>query len=388
MKKKQKQPDLKEALLQRIRSGIYEPDTALPTGLALSRELGTSYVTMTRVLKGLEKDGFVTAVRGKGTFVRAIPRCDTPGRRVVNLVVWAVAHPTIDEVIRLGKEIFSAAGWQVRVLRVVNALSEIKEKILADDAYTLIFAINNLSETFGPMLDFIHKRLLLLGNKAGDSPVVCITADEQHSIRLCMEHFHANGLRRIALIRARRNNELEMERAAVWRSITFASGGDTNLLWDMDMTPQKQVPSVIPPLLESLLRKGELSTVQGIITPDVEVAMLVAGFLMDHGIRVPEDVQLIAILDNPMAQVFRPQISCIDSNLEGHIRTALSVLEERIAGHEDKVRYHLCQPRLILRGSTRNQNHAGFSAQSGMAWSPGRAAESGAEKQRACSPHL
>ena len=355
-KEKNKQDELKKLLRERIRDGVYAPETCLPSGLDLARELGTSYVTMTRVFKALEKEGFLTAIRGKGTFVNLIPRCNCPGKRIVYLIVQAIAHPTIEEIVTLGQQIFSSAGWQVNVVRVAGRLSEVKELILNEDAYFLIFNVQSLEETFGPVLELVHKRILLLGDRISRLPVVCITADEQQSIRLCMEHFHSCGLRRIALVRARVANELEMERAAVWRSITLETGGDTNLLWDMDMTPQKTVSGTIQEMLEKLHRAGGLGHVQGIITPDVEVAMHVIGFLVDHGIRVPQDLQVIAIPDNPMAEVFRPQITCIDSNLESHIRTALSILEERIAGHEDKIQFHLCQPRLILRKSTIDGN--------------------------------
>ncbi len=353
MKKEQnKQHELKKILRERIRDGVYAPETCLPSGLDLARELGTSYVTMTRVFKALEKEGFLTAIRGKGTFVNLLPRCNYPGKRTAYLIVPAITHPTIEAIVMLGKRIFSAAGWQMNVVRVAGRLSEAKELILNEDAYFLIFNVQSLEETFGPMLELVHKRILLLGDRTSHLPVVCITADEQQSIRLCMEHFHSCGLHRIALVRARVANELEMERAAVWRSITFEAGGDTNLLWDMDMTPQKTVSEAVQKMFDTLYQSGKLDHVQGIIAPDVEVAMRVIGFLMDCGIRVPQDVQVIAILDNPMAEVFRPQITCIDSNLESHIRTALSILEERIAGHEDKVQFHLCQPHLILRGST------------------------------------
>ena len=353
-KEQHKQSELRKILHNRIRDGVYVPETCLPPCIDLARELGTSYVTMTRVVKALEKEGFLTAVRGKGTFVNPISCSSYPKERIVNLVIRRRGHPTIEKIVSLGEKIFSSAGWHVKVLHIAEQFSEVKSRILGEDAYFLFFGIHSLEEIFGPMLELVHKRLLFLGDRITRLPVVCITADEQQSIRLCMEHFHSCGLRQIALVRARSANELEMERAAVWRSITLEASGDTRLLWDMNISLRSTVRESISAMLGQQYVSDGLKHVQGIIAPDVEVAMYLIGFLMDHGIRVPEDVQVIAILDNPMAEVFRPQITCIDSNLEGHIRTALSILEERVAGCEDKVQFHLCQPRLILRGSTEN----------------------------------
>ena len=164
-KEKNKQDELKKLLRERIRDGVYAPETCLPSGLDLARELGTSYVTMTRVFKALEKEGFLTAIRGKGTFVNLIPRCNCPGKRIVYLIVQAIAHPTIEEIVTLGQQIFSSAGWQVNVVRVAGRLSEVKELILNEDAYFLIFNVQSLEETFGPVLELVHKRILLLGDR-------------------------------------------------------------------------------------------------------------------------------------------------------------------------------------------------------------------------------
>ncbi len=354
-----KQMELQELLRNRILNGDYPPNSSLPSGLDLARELGTSYVTITRVFKALESEGYVTGKRGQGTFVNPRPSVSSPGKRIVNLITCQGDYPLVSSFLELGHEIFSKAGWQVRVERLLKRLVDAKDDINDADAFTVVFGLRPHFENYKATMDHIRRRVVYLGERTDGDGVACVTADEPQLIRLCMNHFHENGIRKIAMMCSSLDNVLVSQRAAIWRNLMFDSGVDARklngLLWDLHLPSNDPVKEPIEKLFAKLLASGQLAQAEALITPDVETAVLFIGLLLDHGFKVPEDIQVAAIGNDSLAELFRPQITSTDSNLKGHLQTALSIFENRLAGQPDKILFHLCQPRLIVRASTQPQ---------------------------------
>lgn len=58
-------------LAERIRSGEYEPDRAIPSEPDLCAEFGVARNTVRAALRLLAEQGLTVTVRGKGTYVRA-----------------------------------------------------------------------------------------------------------------------------------------------------------------------------------------------------------------------------------------------------------------------------------------------------------------------------
>lgn len=60
-----------QSIVDRIRSGLLEKGSKLPSVRSLSKQLEVSLVTAVKAYKQLEQDGFATSIQGKGTFVKA-----------------------------------------------------------------------------------------------------------------------------------------------------------------------------------------------------------------------------------------------------------------------------------------------------------------------------
>jgi GntR family transcriptional regulator len=65
---------VREELAQRIETGTLRPTEQLPAEPELAASLGVSRATLRDALRSLEEDGFVTRIRGAGTFVTFRPR--------------------------------------------------------------------------------------------------------------------------------------------------------------------------------------------------------------------------------------------------------------------------------------------------------------------------
>jgi GntR family transcriptional regulator of arabinose operon len=60
---------LRDKIIEDIRTGIYKRGSKLPTCRELTSLLGVSYVTANNVLRALEEEGYVKRIHGKGTFI-------------------------------------------------------------------------------------------------------------------------------------------------------------------------------------------------------------------------------------------------------------------------------------------------------------------------------
>jgi GntR family transcriptional regulator len=60
---------VRKRLVYEIVSGVYKPGDQLPTVRELAIQLDINYNTVNKVYQDLERDGFITTKRGRGTFV-------------------------------------------------------------------------------------------------------------------------------------------------------------------------------------------------------------------------------------------------------------------------------------------------------------------------------
>ena len=60
---------LRHRLVYLIETGVFEELERLPTVRELSVSLGINYNTVSKVYQDMERDGYISSMRGKGTFV-------------------------------------------------------------------------------------------------------------------------------------------------------------------------------------------------------------------------------------------------------------------------------------------------------------------------------
>ncbi len=64
----------------RILSGVFEPETKLPSLRKMCKDIGVSHMTMVRVYEDLEKNGLVEKIHGRGTYVKSQFRNMSPAQ--------------------------------------------------------------------------------------------------------------------------------------------------------------------------------------------------------------------------------------------------------------------------------------------------------------------
>jgi LacI family transcriptional regulator len=93
--------------------------------------------------------------------------------------------------------------------------------------------------------------------------------------------------------------------------------------------------------------------VTGIVATNIVVAAGVIGAAQERGVRVPEDLSVIALHDFPVAHFLRPSLTTVVLPLEELGRRAVDELMSRLAGDPRREIVVPGDPRLIVRDSTR-----------------------------------
>ncbi|MDF2791297.1 MAG: GntR family transcriptional regulator [Neobacillus sp.] len=79
------------SILDSIRSDLLEEELQLPSVRELSKQLGVSLVTVVKAYQKLEKEGFITSVQGKGTFVRKTKKEETERKKGTSSYDWQLS---------------------------------------------------------------------------------------------------------------------------------------------------------------------------------------------------------------------------------------------------------------------------------------------------------
>lgn len=123
-----------------IEDGTLAPGAKLPTTRALAQDAGVNHLTVVRAYKRLAGDGFVTATRGRGTFVRQAPPTVAPAdARWQHAILPQAQRSYISQVVAdtwhspgRGDHINLATGWASPELLPVQDLAQISVEVFAE----------------------------------------------------------------------------------------------------------------------------------------------------------------------------------------------------------------------------------------------------------------
>ena len=217
-----KRSRVKDELAQRIVNGKFAFGSRFPGLNELTVEFGVSYVTVSKAVKMLADEGYLRCRPGVGYFV-CYAKPDSKASKEVNIISTHGYYREHKEDFESGIDDFRRHGWQVRLLLGSN-LYEFMGQLNSPHAYSIITAFNVNWERFSANFGHLVKRTVVLGRLSGNPEITSIVCDEYESIRLCMEHFAAQGRRRVALVSALPQSELESLRIAAWRNRVVESG--------------------------------------------------------------------------------------------------------------------------------------------------------------------
>ena len=194
----------------------------------------------------------------------------------------------------------------------------------------------------------------------GDTPVVLVNRASRHpcfdqinwdntrGVSLAVEHLIRLGHRRIALMTGPSNRMSTTERIAGYRQGLAAFGLPDN----PDYTVQGDYTSAKSQWEEGARRILAMSPrPTAAIASDDAVAAYTMRTLQRAGVRVPEDIAVIGIDDQPFASYLNPTLTTVRLPIPEAGEMAVTMLIERLAGRQDEGRHVMVPCELIVRES-------------------------------------
>lgn len=175
-----------------IEAGDLRPGEKLPTTRALAEEAGLNHLTVVRAYRRLAQGGYVTAARGRGTFVRQAPPPVLAGsddrwqhavlpearRSYVNQIVADTWHPPDDE-----DHINLATGWASPQLHPVRELARLSAEVFArEGAAALMYGD---PDGLWGLREEVARRGVGAGFAAGPEEIVITTGARQAIDLVC-----------------------------------------------------------------------------------------------------------------------------------------------------------------------------------------------------------
>ena len=346
-----KRTKVKEELARRIVNGEFAYGSRFPGLHELGRACGVSYVTICKAVKMLADEGYLQNRPGIGYFV-CYAKPDSEARKEVNIISTPGFYRRCEADFKFGMNEFLKHGWKVNLLQG-DDLYQFKEQLNSPHAYSIITTFNVNWERFSATFSHMVNRTVMLGRLSGNPAITSIVCDEYETVRLCMDRFAELGRKRVALVTALPQSELESMRIAAWRNRVLGSG--LSMEWmrrhliSLDLENQPEDSGRIIAFYRQWLKDNRKGT-DGVIVSGYLNQFLAA--CRAENVNVPNELAVISIglLSGPY-----DGFEYLDNNFPGHFQYALEILEDRFqADHIIPGSWYFCPPRGIVAA---NKDH-------------------------------
>ncbi|OPZ23191.1 MAG: transcriptional regulator PdhR [Lentisphaerae bacterium ADurb.BinA184] len=286
-------------LRSRIRSGRLAPGTRLPPRRELQRLFKVSGVTVDRAVRRLIADGFVRARDRSGTFVAPTP----PHLSRYGLVIsQSFQSRFVQSLLSEGKRMEEQgprqfpAYFQVRPGEAsgdsARLLADLREERLAG----LIFLSNPLYLDSLPCVSgFPDVPKVAIVGSTGNPAITAIHPDGEALTRLALDYFRKAGRRRLAAVTISQVDVAWADRLA---ELAAAHGIELRPAWALGLdvgaaTWHRRAPALL------FQGNGRFRPDALLVADDNLVEHVTLG-LRDLGLRVPEDVEVVAHANFPL----------------------------------------------------------------------------------------
>lgn len=180
---------LVELVKAAIKRGELRPGDKLPTTRAVADETGLNHLTVVRAYRRLAQEGYVTATRGRGTFVRqALPVGGGSDGRWQHAVLPEARRSYVNQVVAdtwqplSGEDhINLATGWASPELHPVDQLARVNSELFAEAGTAAL--MYGGADGVWPLRDELARRGTAAGF-AGDPEEIMVTTGARQAIDL------------------------------------------------------------------------------------------------------------------------------------------------------------------------------------------------------------
>lgn len=365
---------IKEDIMNKIIHGDYLPGDRLPSEKQLAEKHSVSKITSKRALNELEEDGYITRIKGSGSFVT-----DYSTNKVVS--------PTKSKIIAMVLPFSTNTGGSMELLGGVEEIAkkhdyyismenshasrekerEILLNLIEDGIDGIIFYPTYSAENFDLIKKLVTENFpfVIIDKRINEILVDNVYVDSYGASYAMTQHLIDSGHENIAFVcssyidikssnRQRFNGYCDALtkngiRIDLDKIIYHQSAQET---LELDDGKRKFYESVI----DRVLSEQNITALQA--TADVEAVELIRLATL-KGIHVPEKLTIVGFDDLKMASYITPSLTTVHQDFAKMGRTAADLIIRRIKQPKRKPETHVLPASLVLRQSSQNKrlNH-------------------------------
>lgn len=344
--------DLANSLRQRL-VGM-SPGDRLPTVRELMASFEVSQFTVQRALGQLREAGLIDSQVGRGTFVAGKKTPDARARTVL-VLSYEKRSDRADELTRLMHRVFLERGWRSVVLAYADfdQAAEIVDGLPRFDACVVQPRGTTVPLSLLAKLKARGQMVVIEGFGVSGIDVETVAIDWLEGISVALRHLHELGHRRIGFVaqsvslRAFKSTVAEFRRLHSWAGLPT------------DVDPVVPLPSDSEDLAFGTLERYLIERGSGregftayIVYPRAFHGDRLLRSFTQAGLRVPEDVSLLALGYSDLAHEHVGLIDMVGQPATGVVETIIAAIEARWQDPAAPVGVWHMKPELVIRGST------------------------------------
>lgn len=345
-----KHRQVRDKLLNSIRSGEFAAGHQIPAEYDLATRFGVSHMTARRAVVELVETGILERRARKGTFIRA-HSLERLSATTLQLVCMTYDSSVTRAFLTGGAQAAERRDWGVRVVRMQSGHDHAGiQAVLNDDPTLVLMDAASLRDTLGDALRKAEGRVVLTGNRTEDSRVPAVVADDARAIRMAVAHLQERGHHAIALLCNHPGDANERVQVGAWReSLASGTPNAPARFLAAAQTPRYQCATQSAYAVVRRQLQTDWQQVTAMICLGDELALGALAACRDAERPVPDQMSLINSGDSSLMAFAHPPVTCIDVNMGRHLELAIEMLQaDRLSGEN---RLRLVEPRLVERDS-------------------------------------
>ncbi len=277
-------------------------------------------------------------------------RTQTLGLIIARPLEQAFANPFFPEVIRgIGAEL-QGQGYSLLLSTTENPRDERNACLQLVRGRRVDGIILTSSQVHDPLVRELAEAafpFVLIGRAWDTEGVTWVNNDNLAVGQMATEHLYRQGYRRIAMINGPADLVVSADREAGYSQALAALGEsvDPALIVHTSFTQEAGYRA-----METLL--GRTSPPLGVFAADDVMALGAVKYLQERGLRIPGDVGIVGVNDDPVTSYIQPSLTTIRVPIFDLGRTAAQLLIDMVADRSDTPRHVVLPVSLVVRHST------------------------------------
>jgi DNA-binding LacI/PurR family transcriptional regulator len=337
---------VRDAVREAIDAGIFQPGEQMPSTKELSDQLEVSLVTTHRALQELVTTGVLQRSQGKGTFVHE--RYKDRKRTISDVRLGLIFQHDASLGDYCHGQILDGVRQAAQKLAVDLVLLRFGEDVRNEcNGFLFVNPLPDEIDTF--LSQGRRKATCVIGAKSSDKQVASIDVDHLDLAKQAVNHLADLGH---SMIGYAGGDDKRSNSDALWQGFVSAAQ-------ERNVGPRDQ--HIVKGLGWRLDEREQAAIVTSLSGTARPTAIFAAGFhyalsvysaAATTGLRIPEDLSVVAVDDPPSAAYLAPPLTTIRQPLTQLGHDAVTSLFEQIQSDQSEGEDRMLKAELIVRKST------------------------------------